>query len=519
MQAPHDDTTGGDAAASRSDPGSAVRSGLAVSALRDDLSALTVDGLSAICGTAAVGAADRGDPAPLRRGLRRAGYAMPIAVLARAFLLGDAVAAASLAAALPALGIAGAESLGLVRVDGELARPLVALRPYRFGDGYAPDDGWIASDLDELAGVFPLRPDHVLGVGGAGRTLAALLPEHGTGRALDLGCGCGILSLHLRRRGFEVTATDVSRRALWFTGLNAALNGLDGIEVRAGSLFDPVAGEQFDLIASNPPFVITPRAPGVPRYEYRDGGADGDALMAAVVAGAGAHLTERGQVRLLGNWEEHAGAPGLDRVRTWAGARGAWVIERELLDPVRYAELWVRDGGTRPGTIEHDELVTAWLDDFETRGVEAIGMGWIVLNAADPALARYERLGAPVDHGQLAGHVTAALAVHERLAATSDAEVAASTLLVAADVTEARHHLPGAEGPSVIELRQGGGLGRTIPVDSALAALVGACDGELPLGALIDAIAELLEADAAALRADLVPRVRELLFAGFLEFA
>ncbi|MGL4257918.1 MAG: DUF7059 domain-containing protein, partial [Microbacterium sp.] len=56
-------------------------------------------------------------------------------------------------------------------------------------------------------------------------------------------------------------------------------------------------------------------------------------------------------------------------------------------------------------------------------------------------------------------------------------------------------------------------------VDPGLAALVGACDGDLPAGVLIDAIAELLGADAARLRADLLPRVRELAFTGFLRFA
>ena len=48
------------------------------------------------------------------------------------------------------------------------------------------------------------------------------------------------------------------------------------------------------------------------------------------------------------------------------------------------------------------------------------------------------------------------------------------------------------------------------------AALVGACDGDLAVGVLIDAIAELLEVDAALLRADILPRVRELVFTGFL---
>jgi hypothetical protein len=70
----------------------------------------------------------------------------------------------------------------------------------------------------------------------------------------------------------------------------------------------------------------------------------------------------------------------------------------------------------------------------------------------------------------------------------------------------------------VIELHQGGGLARVLAVDPALAALVGACDGDLAVGPLIDAIAELLEVDAAHLRADLLPRVRELVFCGFLSF-
>ncbi len=69
---------------------------------------------------------------------------------------------------------------------------------------------------------------------------------------------------------------------------------------------------------------------------------------------------------------------------------------------------------------------------------------------------------------------------------------------MAPDVTEARHHRPGEEDPSVIELRQGGGFARTLEVDPGLAALVGACDGDLAVGALIDAIAQLMEVDAEA---------------------
>ncbi|MFX7756163.1 hypothetical protein ABTJ91_20940, partial [Acinetobacter baumannii] len=75
--------------------------------------------------------------------------------------------------------------------------------------------------------------------------------------------------------------------------------------------------ETFDRVASNPPFVITPRVAGVPAYEYRDGGLEGDALVASVIAGVGAHLEPGGVAQSLGNWEYRNGESGLDRVRGW----------------------------------------------------------------------------------------------------------------------------------------------------------------------------------------------------------
>ncbi len=258
----------------------------------------------------------------------------------------------------------------------------------------------------------------------------------------------------------------------------------------------------------------------------------GDALVEQVVRGVGAHLREGGPERpggtaqLLGNWETRDGVDGLERVRAWVASSPvpleAWVVEREQLDPIQYAEMWIRDGGTTPGTPRHDELLAAWLDDFSARGVTAIGFGYVLLRRATgaPALARYERVTHPIpSEGGLGDHLAQALAAHDRLADMDDDALAAATLRAAADVTEARHHLPGMGDPQVIELRQGAGFGRAIQADPGLAALVGACDGDLPVGPLIAAIADLLEADGSALRAELLPRVRELLVDGFLTFA
>lgn len=508
----------------------------AISALADDLRAarFTIDHVSALWGKTAGDALLRDQPALARRALRLSEDA-PLATLARLFLLGDPVPVVALETALPTLGAARAAELGLIIVDGAQALPAIDLRPYGFTDELGAQEWWLASDLGELALKSALPVGHVLGVGGASLTLAGITmpgaadadPHTPQGRVLDLGTGCGIQALHARRNAAHVVATDISRRALWFTQLNAALNGITGIETRLGSMFEPVADEQFDRVVSNPPFVITPRAEGVPAYEYRDGGMEGDAIVASFVSGVGEHLAPGGTAQLLGNWEYREGEDGLDRVRSWVAASevplDAWVVEREVQDAARYAETWIRDGGTLPGTAEFDALLEAWVDDFDRRGVTAVGFGYLLLRRpaeGTPTLARYERAEQQIMAPQGLGvHLRDALAGHDRQVALDDAGLAASTVLVAPDVSEARHFRPGDDDPSVIELRQGGGFSRTIGVDPALAALVGASDGTLPVGVLIGAIAQLMDASEPDLRAELLPRVRELIDLGLLVLA
>lgn len=449
------------------------------------------------------------------------------AVLARLLIFGVSQPLADVDRALPALGSAGLVALGLASFRDDLVHPEAVLRPQSFHDDRGPGEWWVASDLDEIAlGGGALATDHVLGVGGASLTLAGLQLPTPARRVLDLGTGCGIQALRARRYADAVVATDLSERALDFAGLNLVIDDTDGVELRQGSLFEPVAGETFDRIVSNPPFVITPRATGVPAYEYRDGGLVGDALVEQVFAGVGEHLVTGGVAQMLGNWETRDGVPGLGRVRAWAEASpvplDAWVVEREELDPIRYAETWIRDGGTVPGSDEFDALLSAWLDDFAARGVTAVGFGYVLLRRAEkePTLRRYERVTQPIpSEGALGTHLAAALAQHDRAAGLDDDALAAARFVTAPDVTEARHHTPGEDAPSVIELRQGGGFGRSVQADPALAGLVGACDGELSAGVIIDAIAQLLENDPAALRAGLLPAIRELLLDGFLTFA
>ncbi|MDZ8173128.1 DUF7059 domain-containing protein [Microbacterium xanthum] len=491
-------------------------------ALADDLRGVgfTSENLRAAWGESADDATGRELRAPALRAL--GDRTDPLAVLGRLFALGAHQPTADVAAALPRCGVEGLERLGLATAHGETVHPAAVLRPQSFADDTGEGEWWIASDLDEMARGGTLPEDHVLGVGGASRTLAALQVPTPAARVLDLGTGCGIQALRARRFADTVVATDISEGAVRFTRLNALLNGVEGIETRVGNLFDPVAGERFDRVVSNPPFVITPRAAGVPAYEYRDGGLVGDALVEAVVTGVGEVLEPGGVAQFLGNWETRDGVDGLERVRDWVAASpvplDAWVVEREQLDPLAYAELWIRDGGTVPTGDRFARLLDAWLDDFDARGVTAVGFGSVLLRRAvgRPTLSRYERVGTALGARAIGGHIAGALEAHDRIAGLGDADLAACVLRTAPDVTEARHHMPGAEDPMVIELRQGGGYGRALSVDPGLAALVGACDGDLAVGVLIGAIAQLLEVDAASLQEDLLPRVRELIVTGFL---
>ncbi|MDP9027217.1 MAG: class I SAM-dependent methyltransferase [Actinomycetota bacterium] len=502
--------------------------------LRADLTAAryTVDALGALWGGEADAALERGNRLPALRAL--AGDTGPRATLANLFMLGMPVAVSAAEDALPGITLSGARELGLCEVRGDSVVALVDLRPYDFLDTQGAGSWWIASDLGELATGRALRTDHVLGVGGASLTLSGLLLPDPVGSVLDLGTGCGIQALHASRWAARVVATDISARALEFARLNAALNGIGNIEFRLGSLFEPVAGERFDRIVSNPPFVITPRTSGVPAYEYRDGGMVGDALVHEVVIGAREHLTAGGIAQLLGNWEYRAepaasGSDGLQRAAGWADDAGldAWIIERDRQDPAQYAETWIRDGGTRRGTPEFERLCGAWLDDFAARGVTAVGFGYLLLRHPAPAqsltreyprLRRVERLDAPLGRGTagLGSHLSTAVAAHDWQAPRTDEEVLATRLHVSSDVTEERSHWPGEADPSVLVLRQGGGFRRELRVGTELAAIVGACDGDLPLGAIVTAVAQLLDLDVAELERGTVAEVRELLVDGFL---
>lgn len=486
-----------------------------IARLRSDLmaSAFTVAGVTEVLGPMAAAALLREQALPAQR--ITANDSRACATLIRLFTLGDPVDTADVERALPSLGVAGATALGLVAPEGDAVIAVCDVRPY------AADDRswWIASDLAELATGRPLSPDHVLGIGGASTTLATWTPRVPVRRALDVGTGSGVQALHLGAHAESVTVTDVSERALGYARFNAELNGV-AWSVLAGSMLAPVVGQRFDLIVSNPPFVITPRCDAVPTFEYRDGGAAGDAIVADLVRGVGEHLEPGGIAQLLGNWEVHDEADWSERVAGWLSGTGldAWVVQRESADPAEYAETWARDGGHFSGTAEFNAMYAAWLDDFASRSVRAIGFGVITVQRPRTDRAPFVDLmdvPGPVA-SPMGPSVAAGLASRTWLTEHTDVDLLAQRWRCAADVHEERHTLPGAADPSVILLRQGGGLRRAITMSTVSAAFASVCDGELTASQAAAAIAGVLGEDDEAVREEIVDFIRDAAKDGLL---
>lgn len=141
------------------------------------------------------------------------------------------------------------------------------------------------------------------------------LPPERPLRVADLGTGSGAIALALasERPQAQVLATDMSADALAVAAANAQRHALGNVSVRLGPWYAPLAGERFDLIVTNPPYI----AAGDPHLEQGDlrfepptalaSGADGLDDIRLIIAGAPAHLSAGGWLLIEHGWDQ--GAP------------------------------------------------------------------------------------------------------------------------------------------------------------------------------------------------------------------
>jgi release factor glutamine methyltransferase len=174
-------------------------------------------------------------------------------------------------------------------------------------------------------------------------------------RALDVCTGSGVLALTAAECGAATTAIDVSRRALLTVRLNAIRSGLS-VRTLRGCTYGPVAGERFDLIVSNPPYVPSPR-PGVPRFGARrawEAGHDGRIVLDELCDGAASHLRPNGVLLVV-----HSSLIGVEATlerlrRTGLESVEVRACQRGPLGPLMRAQ---QAAGMIPADIDHEDVM------------------------------------------------------------------------------------------------------------------------------------------------------------------
>jgi hypothetical protein len=298
--------------------------------------------------------------------------------------------------------------------------------------------------------------------------------------------------------------------------LTAKINSID-VDLRRGDLFEPVAGELFDLIVTNPPYVMSPPRSASERLAYREGDRPGDGLVEHIVHAGADHLAPHGVLQVLANWAHVGGTDWSDRLRRWITATGcdAHVVQREVLDPSEYAELWLADAGLG-GAADYIHRYGEWLDYLSGLGIDAIGMGWIVLqrNGRDEPEIRIEDWPYGVDQ-PIGPAFEAGFAAIDRVR-SGDAELLRHAWRLVDDVVEETRGTPGAADPNSIVFRQQRHFRRALRADTAVAAVLGACDGDLDLSTIMATVAGILHLEFDALSATMLPAIRQCIRDGFL---
>ncbi|MBM4037675.1 MAG: methyltransferase [Planctomycetes bacterium] len=441
--------------------------------------------------------------------LRRTAEPTHVNTLLRLFVLACPVPEAAARAALAPADPDALATGGLLRREADGIRAEASLMPE--GDLLIARDFW-----PDFTG-RPMRGDYVLGIGLATRTTAALTVRRPVETALDLGTGGGYLALLAARHAARVVATDISARALAFAELSAAVNGLPNVELRQGSLYEPVAGEAFDLLISNPPFVISPEA----RYDYRDGGLPADALAEQVVRGAPHRLREGGYATVLLEWHHDPAGDWAERPRQWVAGTGcdAWILRWQTHDPVAYAAQWLHpEAPTTPE--DHARQLDEWLAYYERLGIRSICSGAVLLHRRSGGANWVHAEERP--QGEAEGSSGAQI---ERIFAArtllhglrGDRELLDHAYRLAPDhQLEHGLHLEGGRWTiHAAHLTQTRGLPYVGHVDQYVTTLLAGCDGQRPLRALVDDLARRLHADPDKVASSATAVFRKLLEAGF----
>ena len=438
--------------------------------------------------------------------LRRLNHRDALDTLIRLFLLNVPLPAHELAAAVSSRAIEELTEEGILENKDDHLRSSLRITPagglILAHDAAAPD---------------ALGTDSVLGWTPSGRSLASITVRRQVERTLDVGTGCGVQALLAARHSEHVVAVDLNPRALWLTNLNCELNEVSNVECRLGDFFEPVRDERFDMIVSNPPFVISPSH----NYLFRDAGREGDALSRMVVQEAASLLKEGGYAHVMCNWVSEPGEPWWSGPAEWLTTSGcdALLLHSDTLDPLRYASVWNESISSQPEAFA--ATLDDWLGFYDRSGIASISLGAAILrrrNGAANWISKAELLRGP--SRQAGRHVERVFAAEDVAELLEDDDAVLGQAFGLVNGHRLEQKLTYGEGrytaeDAVILLDEGVPVRNRVPA-GVLQVLL-RFDGVTPLGELVEQAADETGFPPENLSHGVIETVRELFFLGLID--
>ena len=450
----------------------------------------------------------RRDRADIQFHLRRLPDDDRLSTLIKLFWLGVPISSNEAAAALAPLPLHGLEELGVLTLVEDSVEATLEIFP----------TGGLLVAGDRLGASRSFGPpDQVIGVMPSSLALMRLTPRRDVDSVLDLGTGSGVQALCAARHARKVVAVDVNPRALEYTELNVALNGITNVECRVGDILDLPDGPDFDLVLCNPPYVISPDT----SFTLRDGGLAGDSFCERLVRHVPGYVKEGGLAAVLVGWIVRD-ADWMAPLRSWVEGSGcdALLLHFVTQDPLTYAADW--NEGLRSDEDAYAGALDRWLDYYRELEIEALAWGVVVLRRRSGANWVWAHDYASSDRMQSAGEqVLRLFEAQDYLRSLPDDRALLEARLALVDehlLTREVQFRDGAEvvGRQILNLEQG--FGFRVGVDVYTAELLPHFDGRRPLGEILEEAVDGMPGhiDRAEFRAGALRVVRRLVEAGFL---
>jgi predicted RNA methylase len=439
--------------------------------------------------------------------LRRTAGGTPLETLARLFVLGQTVELAAMERAVAPMTVAEWSEIGLVDVTGPSVLGRLHLRCYQ---------GLVFAYDFPRRGRGGLPQDYVMGVSPSSLVLAGMTVRRANESTLDLGSGCGIQAILAAPHSQRAVGVDCNPRAIGMARFNARLNGIVNVEFREGDMFAPVQGEQFDLIVSNPPFIISPEN----RHFFLNSGLEDDEICRRIVKQSPQYLNEGGYCILNANWAVLEKEDWRARLAGWFEGTGCdgLVFLQDTRDLGDYAanliEVGIDEGG------EYLKIFDDWMDYYARRRITGIGQGVMVMQRASGRPNWFAVESAPPNITYPSGDDVAHLFKLRTFLHTlgGEKDFLNVRLKIAPDVRleQACEVSDGLWRQVSGQVRRVGGLGFSGILDGPSADALARWDGTRPLKDYLHQLAAALNTDPATLVPSALPIIRRLVEQGFL---